>query len=528
MLGPSAASESGKPSAEAQRFIDHTTGADKPRVNRNALVLAVPSAVGLAAARDRIRDHLAWQEVKKQLAGQMADPIRASKLQSGLKSSEDEMRRAVRHAWCIGVATTADDSIKAFKLALDDNKTLFQSIKEDKDARIQDTALDPDLILPGSSYDLWREDEPAQRVKTLVGAFFERSKLPKMLRRKELLDTVANGAEQGRFVLRLQRPNGGPRTWWRERPDDAVLAEANLEAVQAAQAELEALPALLLRPGVLPGLDFSAGVKVPDLLAYFAGGHAVAVKQSVDGVEYDEAIVIPKCAEAKVLETVTGGSQGGPSVGDQRADVVLRRGAPAGAVAKTAVLRLPPVPIPLTALTPEELPDAWTGGSASALSLHNAASAKLAPAGVTLPWSVLFKAVNDALNTRYLEVVPGGPVSWPCEAQSAAAVAFRLPTQETVGGAFTEPDPDAGTASNQGFGMPQQTPIEMPVAEARLDTAGLAALADALADIQEVVAGYGVPLTFKISVEAPGLPPSARQAVRGELTKAATEFGGSD
>jgi uncharacterized protein len=57
-------------------------------------------------------------------------------------------------------------------------------------------------------------------VKTLVGAFFERSALPKMFRRKELLDTVANGAMQGRFLLRLKRPDGSFRTWWRERPEE--------------------------------------------------------------------------------------------------------------------------------------------------------------------------------------------------------------------------------------------------------------------------------------------------------------------
>ena len=76
VLGPSAASESGKPSAEAQRFIDQTTGTDRPRVNRNALVLAVPSALGLSAARDRIPDDLAWREVEKMLAGQAMDPVR--------------------------------------------------------------------------------------------------------------------------------------------------------------------------------------------------------------------------------------------------------------------------------------------------------------------------------------------------------------------------------------------------------------------------------------------------------------------
>ena len=41
-----------------------------------------------------------------------------------------------------------------------------------------------------------------------------------MFRRKELLDTVANGAMQGRFLLRLKRPDGSFRTWWRERPEE--------------------------------------------------------------------------------------------------------------------------------------------------------------------------------------------------------------------------------------------------------------------------------------------------------------------
>ena len=42
VLGPKAASASGKPSAEAKRFLDETTGPEKPRVFRNAVVIAVP------------------------------------------------------------------------------------------------------------------------------------------------------------------------------------------------------------------------------------------------------------------------------------------------------------------------------------------------------------------------------------------------------------------------------------------------------------------------------------------------------
>jgi hypothetical protein len=46
VIGPDAASESGKPTPVAKRFIEETTSAAKPRVYRNAVILAVPSKDG--------------------------------------------------------------------------------------------------------------------------------------------------------------------------------------------------------------------------------------------------------------------------------------------------------------------------------------------------------------------------------------------------------------------------------------------------------------------------------------------------
>ena len=79
-LGPKVASESGKPSAEAKRFINETTSTDRPRVYRNAIVLAVPSRDGLDAVRTRVREYLGWIEVRDQLRGQPIDPIREQML----------------------------------------------------------------------------------------------------------------------------------------------------------------------------------------------------------------------------------------------------------------------------------------------------------------------------------------------------------------------------------------------------------------------------------------------------------------
>src|SRR5262249_57992038 len=80
VLGPRAVSSSGSPSAEARRYLDETTAADRPRVHRNAVVLAVPSREGLEVARTRIRDYLGWGEGRHPLQDQDIDPLREGTL----------------------------------------------------------------------------------------------------------------------------------------------------------------------------------------------------------------------------------------------------------------------------------------------------------------------------------------------------------------------------------------------------------------------------------------------------------------
>jgi hypothetical protein len=67
ILAPGAASDSGKPSPEAKRYLDETTGAEKPRVYRNAVLLLTPSKDGVEVASARVRDYLAWEQVRADL-----------------------------------------------------------------------------------------------------------------------------------------------------------------------------------------------------------------------------------------------------------------------------------------------------------------------------------------------------------------------------------------------------------------------------------------------------------------------------
>ncbi len=148
VLGPSAASDSGKPSVEARRFIEETTAPDRPRVYRNAVVLAVPSRDGLEAARTRLREYLGWEEVRSQLKDQEIDPIRSETLSASLEDARKKIPEAIQQAYCIVVTVSEKNEVQAFKITVG-GEPLFNTIKAESRARIRETAISADALLPG-------------------------------------------------------------------------------------------------------------------------------------------------------------------------------------------------------------------------------------------------------------------------------------------------------------------------------------------------------------------------------------------
>ena len=170
VLGPGAVSDSGKPSTEARRFLDETTGPDRPRVHRNAVVLAVPSRHGLEAARAGVRALLGWEDVQGQLAGHDVDPYQSERLRRRLQDARASLPDAVRQAYSVVVTVNESNVVHAFRLA-PGTGPLFATIKNDERARIKETPVDAEALLPDGPYDLWREDDETRRVKDLAGAF---------------------------------------------------------------------------------------------------------------------------------------------------------------------------------------------------------------------------------------------------------------------------------------------------------------------------------------------------------------------
>ena len=299
VLGPKAASESGKPSPDARRFVDETTAPDRPRAtNRNALVLAVPSKEGIDLARDKVRDLLGWEKVREMLKDRNdLDSAALARLESNLRAARGEMGSQIVMAYCVAVTVNAANEVMAVRISVD-NEPLFPKLVADKRLRIESTAVNAEALLPGGPFDLWQQGEKSRYVKDLVGAFAATSRLPKMLNRTAILETLLLGCEAGDFVLRVTRNDKSQRCFWKLRPDDVALGDPSLEVVLSDSAALAELDGALLAPGVLPGLWEKEPLTLKAIARYFSGTHFV----SVDKGGYTENQVIPS-ASAEVIRS---------------------------------------------------------------------------------------------------------------------------------------------------------------------------------------------------------------------------------
>ena len=491
ILGPEAASDSGKPSALAKRTIDETTGPHRPRVHRNALVLAVPSRDGLDAARSSVRAWLGWRDVQRQLENQTVDPLRGERLRRKLQESKQQVPALVRQAYAVVVTVSESNAIQAFKLAAAAGP-LFPEIKNDERSRIKETAVDAEALLPGGPYDLWREDEEVRFVKDLAGAFSRDPRLPKMLRPSIVLDTVLQGVERGLLVARLRRPDGTLRTWWRERPDEGASAEPTLEVVLPERAELRELPRGLLVPGELPALWEEELLPLPKILAYFSGSHVAVLPRE----GYEDTFAIPACPEETVRHAVAQAVEQGLAWLVSGPTSCWKERVPSAALDAAAVLHAPPEMLPPQALTEEALPNAWADGETNGVALVQALSHQQ---GAAVPWGLVRESIHTAVGSRWLETVGSDSLTQIAENYAdAGQYRLRRPRSPT----------------------PTKPPAPPPAREAALDGAQIQDLAEQMPSLLAAGAGHG--LRFRVGVSLDADAPAAVQAkVDGLLAEVA-------
>ena len=91
---------------------------------------------------------------------------------------------------------------------------------------------------------------------------------------------------------------------------------------------------------------------------------------------YDEPVTIPKAPQAVVDDAIGWAVKEGKLWLTHGPTSLLSEEIPAGLLSDDARLQSPPAPIPATDVLAANLPDAWTGGTATALAIADALSAE--------------------------------------------------------------------------------------------------------------------------------------------------------
>jgi len=483
VLDPQAASEPSDISDYAKRYLTTHTSEDKPRSNRNNIILVVPSTSGLSVARNAIREKLAWDFVKKLPDYESMPQVRKTQVIDRQASATKEVSYAVRQAYCIAVTYGSTKEIQAFKLTVG-AEPLFTTVKNDERARIQETAVEPSALLPDGPYKIWPDKAKSVLARDLVEGFFRYPRLPKLVSPEIVRDTLVRGCLDGTFALRYTRGDGSVRTYWLEKPEDAALEDKSLEAVLPQHASLAELNPALLEPGALPSLWSGDSLTIADVYAYFAGGYVA--QRTLPGTDFEEPLPVPQANPEAIKRAVVKAVEEGRLWLTAGTVSLWQEAVPESVLTDKAELRSPPDLIAPQDLLPETLPEAWSNDTATARSLYDAI---LAGRDDAPPWSLVAQSIADAFNTRVFET-DDAIVEWPIRFDQADTARFRLPGSGA---------PTGYTGGGTTAVAREQTAPNVRVARATLGIEEIQDLADAIADVQTAAAGHSI--RFELRVE---------------------------
>lgn len=476
VLGPSAASDPGSPSAEAVRFIDETTSRERPRKNRNGIVLAVPSRLGISQARHQVRQLLAWEEVRATLRGQEVDQQRKALLDEYTSRAQSAVSEAIRQAYTIAVAVSNKNVVTAYKLT-PSNEPFFNIIKADKRIGLTDKPVNAQALLPGGPYNLWRDGETERPLNWIVGAFAELPHLPKFLDVDSIRKTMLDGVRSGLFAMQLTRPDRSIRSFWCEEPEAALLREPALSVVLSENATLTAIPVNILAPGHIPGIWKDGSTDMEQLTRLFAGGQTMTIRIGAS----DETIAVPKASSEVLLDAVRLAVEQGLLWYRSGSVSLWHEAVPEGAIGGHGKLVAPPQPMDPQNLTVEKLPAAWEGGYSTPQRLFEAIHVN---SGVPPPWTSVRNAIDAALQLGLYKTSPSSQ-PWTGNRTDSEGVQFSAAAP-----AITQP----GLLG----GVPPIIANGPMFAEGMLTISDLQDLADVVATLNSAVAS----LNGKLSISA--------------------------
>src|SRR5205085_4589085 len=128
-----------------------------------------------------------------------------------------------------------------------------------------------------------------------------------------------------------------------------------------------------------------------DLYSYFSG--------RVVKLQYGEVFVIPQAGRDVVDAAIQAAVKEKKLWLTSETASFFAEDIPAGVLSDNANLQAPPQPVPVKDILPENLPEAWSGETTTALEISNALSTKV---GKMLPWITVREAIDGAFRSRLI------------------------------------------------------------------------------------------------------------------------------
>ncbi len=521
ILGPKAASMVNDPSEEATRYINETSGPDKPRAAKNFILLVVPSKDSLDGARIEVQKYLGWLEVEKQLRVQDVDVARQALLKDYKNKSTQRVVELIRQMYNIVVSVDEVDGankIIAFRLQ-GNGGPLFDAVKSAPQARIKLDPISAGALLPGGPYDLWKEGDKAHPFSHLVNAFAKYPRLPKLLKIDPIEQTIFQGCKEGIFVLRIAKSG---TTFWHQDISSLDLSSGvlkDLEVVLPEHAELSEVQPELLQPGNLPALWENGRVSLKQLYEYFVGGYVASVPN--EAYDYDDLYTIPQVSRAVINAAVK------KAVARKKLWLIAGEASlygeevPEEILAADAVLQPPLAPISMHQILPEELPEAWHEEITTADVIAHALSQKQ---GQPLPWAIVSDVLNQAFLTRKLDRTNDS--KWPCDIAGAKAVkVFQLSEKTSAPYEPVDQQPPKNVDQLTREESPQWQPAsDKRSTQAILDLIGVQNLGTKVTELKTLTVGKELKINVRIEFSSKDMPEERLEKIKRILKEISPEL----
>jgi hypothetical protein len=393
------------PNPAAVDFIRTHSSPTDTRAYQNIILVVTPSESGLQQAEQHITDWMAWSEIKNSGKFAELETYQKETVKKRERDTLQEAQDAVKNAYEIVLYLDKDGSIPSRKITIG-AQSLISTLLMEKDLRLLTERMDATVLMPGGPYAIWPPTDASMRVTDLYQAFGQQAKLPKLLNRQVVVNTIEGAVRRGILALRCVRSDGSEQWFWHSAIDMADW-EQIAEVWLPQKAKLSSLSPSAVLPDSLKGLwpTDDRGVKLAELYGWFDGNHCFE-EETMPGyppeprpIPLVDFIIVQQAVSAAIAAGVLWLIYGNESVFKEKPAAIQ--------LDPDAVLYKPPQALAAIDFLPASLPGAWSQEGEPKADIDALYAELKAMRGKPWPENLFMDGLNSAIGQGFVHLSAG-------------------------------------------------------------------------------------------------------------------------